>query len=80
MILAMMLVISGILSIYEIYIMRTSVELILEENYKSINATEEMIEALEREDSGILETIAASHEKTAASKCGDTGQIGEKYY
>ena len=54
MILAIMLMLSGILSIYEIYNIGTSVELMLEDNYKSINAAEEMVEALEREDSGIL--------------------------
>jgi methyl-accepting chemotaxis protein len=53
-ILATMLIISGILSVFEIYNIGSSVELMLEDNYKSINATEEMVEALEREDSGIL--------------------------
>jgi hypothetical protein len=49
-----MLILSGILSVFEIYNIGSSVELMLEDNYKSINATEEMVEALEREDSGIL--------------------------
>lgn len=53
-ILASMLILSGILSVFEIYNIGSSVELMLEDNYKSINATEEMVEALEREDSGIL--------------------------
>lgn len=53
-ILTLMLVISGILSIYELYKIGSSVELMLEDNYKSINASEDMIEALEREDSGVL--------------------------
>lgn len=53
-ILASMLILSGILSVFEIYNIGYSVELMLEDNYKSINATEEMVEALEREDSGIL--------------------------
>jgi methyl-accepting chemotaxis protein len=49
-----MLVIAGIWSIYELNSIGTSVQDLLDENYRSIKAAEVMVEALEREDSGIL--------------------------
>lgn len=53
-ILSTMLLIAGLWSIYELYSMGSSVQKILNENYQSIQASKKMIEALEREDSGIL--------------------------
>jgi len=53
-ILALMLLIAGIWSIYQLQSIGTSVQDLLDENYKSINASKTMLEALEREDSGIL--------------------------
>ena len=53
-ILALMLTIAGIWSIYELKSIGTSVQDLLSDNYKNINASKMMIEALEREDSGIL--------------------------
>jgi hypothetical protein len=53
-ILAMMLCVAGVWSIYELTAMGTSVKGILDENYKSISAARAMIEALEREDSALL--------------------------
>ena len=53
-ILAFMLSIAGIWSIYELQSIGTSVQQLLEDNYKSIDASKIMLEALEREDSGIL--------------------------
>ena len=53
-ILAMMLVVAGAWSIYELTSIGTSVQNLLDDNYKSINASKTMIEALEREDSGVL--------------------------
>ena len=53
-ILALMLSIAGVWSIYALKDMSTSVQDMLEDNYKSINASKIMIEALEREDSGVL--------------------------
>lgn len=53
-ILALMLSIAGIWSIKELRSTGTSVQNILEENYKSINSAKIMLEALEREDSAIL--------------------------
>lgn len=52
--LAVMLAVAGAYSIYELTSLSTSVQKLLDDNYKSINAAKHMIEALEREDSGIL--------------------------
>lgn len=49
-----MLSIAGMWSIYELRSIGTSVQELLDDNYKSINAAKMMLEALEREDSGIL--------------------------
>ena len=72
-ILAVMLAVAGAYSIYELTTIGTSVQKLLDDNYKSINAAKMMIEALEREDSGVLlllsgkwkqgrETITTAHE------------------
>jgi len=53
-ILAVMLAAAGAYSIYELTSIGTSVQRLLDDNYKSINAAKQMIESLEREDSGIL--------------------------
>ncbi len=53
-ILALMLSIAGVWSIYELRSVGTKVQELLSDNYKSINASKMMIEALEREDSGLL--------------------------
>ena len=53
-ILAGMLFLAGGWSIYELITIGTSVQRLLDDNYKSINAARLMIEALEREDSAIL--------------------------
>lgn len=53
-IIVLMLFLAGIWSVNELSSMSGSVDKILEENYKSINAANIMVEALEREDSGIL--------------------------
>ncbi|MFH1756251.1 MAG: hypothetical protein ABIA59_11185 [Candidatus Latescibacterota bacterium] len=57
-VLALMLSIAGAWSIYELKFIGTSVQALLDDNYKSINAAKIMIEALEREDSGILLLVA----------------------
>ncbi len=64
-ILAVMLFAAGALSIYELTHIGQSVQSLLDENYRSINAAKNMIEALEREDSGIL--LITSGEKKGAS-------------
>ena len=53
-ILAMMLLIAGLWSIYEMNSVGTSVQRLLDDNYTSINAASKMSEALEREDSALL--------------------------
>jgi methyl-accepting chemotaxis protein len=53
-ILAVMLAAAGAYSIYELTSLSASVQKLLDDNYKSITASKQMIEALEREDSGIL--------------------------
>jgi len=53
-ILAVMLALAGVWSIYELSNMGTSVKKILDENYRSIHAAKLMNEALEREDSAVL--------------------------
>jgi CHASE3 domain sensor protein len=53
-ILATMLLVAGVWSVYELRNIGISVQKILDENYKSIDAAKAMIEALEREDSAVL--------------------------
>lgn len=53
-ILVIMLAAAAVWSIYEIKSIGSSVNEIMEDNYKSIDASKKMIEALEREDSGVL--------------------------
>lgn len=53
-ILAIMLAVAGAVSIYELRSVGASVQGLLDDNYRSIEAAKKMIEALEREDSGML--------------------------
>jgi methyl-accepting chemotaxis protein len=53
-ILSSMLLIAGAWSIYELGTIGSSVQKLLDDNYKSINAAKMMMEALEREDSATL--------------------------
>ena len=62
-ILTMMLVVAGIWSIYELTTVGTSVQKLLDDNYKSINAGKTMIEALEREDSAVLLLLSGKWEQ-----------------
>ncbi len=62
-ILAIILLISAGWSISELGKMGHSVQKILDENYRSINAAKEMIEALEREDSAILTLLLGIKEE-----------------
>lgn len=54
MLLVSLLIVAGSVSILEFMKLSTSFTTILENNYKSIEASKTMLEALEREDSGIL--------------------------
>jgi len=62
-ILTVMLFAAGALSIYELTKIGRSVQTLLDENYKSINAAKNMIEALEREDSGMLLLLSGERER-----------------
>lgn len=53
-ILAIMLAVAGAVSIYELRSVGSSVQALLDDNYRSINAAKKMTEALERQDSGML--------------------------
>lgn len=52
--LALMLALAGVWSIYELNSIGTSAHDMLKDNYQSVHAANIMLEALEREDSGIL--------------------------
>ncbi len=62
-ILSVMLATAGAYSIYELTSISLSVRKLLDENYKSITASKQMIEALEREDNGLLLLLSGSWEK-----------------
>lgn len=53
-ILSAMLLLAGLWSIHELNLIGSSVQKILDENYRSIRAAKTMVEAVEREDSAIL--------------------------
>jgi len=54
MLLNAILVVAGVVSIYQFNKLSRSVNELIQDNYKSIEASKSMLEALEREDSGIL--------------------------
>ncbi len=54
MLLIAMLAVSGIVSIYEFRKLNNNLQSLIEDNYQTIKASKNLIEALEREDSGIL--------------------------
>jgi len=56
--LILMLLIAGLMSIYEFSRIGKSVKALIDDNYKTIEACKTMIESLEREDSGILLLIS----------------------
>lgn len=62
-ILALMLAIAGVWTIYELRSAGFSMQTMLGENYRSIHASEDMIEALEREDSAVLLLILGKWRK-----------------
>lgn len=57
-----MLIVAGSMSIYEFSRLSKSVTALIDDNYKTIEASKTMIEALEREDSGVL-LLMAGHWK-----------------
>ncbi len=62
-ILTIMLFVAGGMSIYELVSVGTSVQSLLDDNYKSMNAAKMMIEALEKEDSGVLLLLSGKWEE-----------------
>lgn len=62
-ILTMMLAVAGVWSVYELTTVGTSVQKLLDDNYKSISAGKMMIEALEREDSAVLLLLSGKWEQ-----------------
>lgn len=62
-ILTMMLFIAGVWTIYELSLVGSSVQKMLDDNYKSVNAAKMMVEALERQDSGILLLLLGKREE-----------------
>lgn len=58
-----MLLIAGAMSIFEFSRIGKSVKALIDDNYITLKASKTMIEALEREDSGILLLIAGKWEK-----------------
>jgi len=66
MILSMMLFLAGVWSIHQMKTIGRSAHGMLEDNYKSIDAGRAMIEALEREDSGILVLLLGRWEEGRA--------------
>ncbi len=59
-VLTVMLLVAGAWSIYELTHIGTSVQALLDDNYKSINAAKMMTEALEREDSAVLLLVSGN--------------------
>lgn len=62
-ILALMLLIAGIWSMYHFRFIGSSVQNLLDVNYRSINASTTMLHALEREDSAVLLLLLGKWEK-----------------
>jgi hypothetical protein len=62
-ILSAMLLIAGVWSIHEVSTTGTSVQKLLDDNYRSINAAKMMMEALEREDSATLLLLLGNWEE-----------------
>lgn len=62
-VLALMLLLAGAWSVYELRSIAGSVPKLLEDHYKSIRAAKIMIEALEREDSAVLLRMTGQREK-----------------
>jgi hypothetical protein len=62
-ILAMMLCVAGVWSIYELTAMGNSIKGLLDEDYKAISAARVMTEALEREDSALLLLLSGNRKE-----------------
>ncbi len=78
-ILAAMLLVAGAWSIYELRNISTSVQKLLDENYRSIDAAKSMLEALEREDSAILLLLLGKREEGREILQSADGSFEEAY-
>lgn len=58
-----MLFTAGLMSIYEFSRLSNTVRALIDDNYKTIEATKTMLEALEREDSGVLLLVSGQWKK-----------------
>jgi len=65
-ILTIMLFLAGVWSIHELTTIGMSVQGLLDDNYRSIDAAKTMVEALEREDSGVLLLLSGKWEEGRA--------------
>lgn len=63
MLLVGLLMVAGAMSIIEFYKLSSSVTALIEDNYKTIEVTKSMVEALERKDSGILLLLLGESKK-----------------
>lgn len=66
MLLVLILIIAGLMSIIEFQKVGSSVDTVMENNYKSVEQTKLMLDALERQDSGLLMFLMGN--KTQGSK------------
>jgi len=64
--LGVFLTLTGIWSVYELRFFGKTVQKILDDNFKSINAANKMTEALEREDRAVSLILTGNGEKKAA--------------
>lgn len=64
--LILILLVAGVISFLELAKLESSVESLIEDNYKTIEASKSMVEALEREDSGILMVLLGQGNAGAA--------------
>lgn len=67
MLLVLMLVIAGVMSIIEFNKVGVSIKNVMDDNYKSIEQTKYMLDALEREDSGLLMYLMGNREMGSQS-------------
>jgi methyl-accepting chemotaxis protein len=74
-ILATMLAVASAVFIYELNKIGSSVQRLLDDNYKSIYSAKMMIEALEREDSGVLLLLSGKRQEGR-----ETVQIGDELF
>ncbi|MBU0754679.1 MAG: hypothetical protein KJ645_06035, partial [Planctomycetes bacterium] len=78
-ILALMLLLAGAWSIHQMMSLGSSAQLLLDENYRSIHAAKTMLEALEREDSGLLFLLLGKWDEGRSIINSADGSFAESY-